>query len=579
MKADIDVLIACADARQRVAIDRALALVQTSAKVWAVGHGRNIASKLARGRIDCLILDSELPGPCATELVGQIREQGFDVPIILLIAALSDDADVIPRVAGVNECVEKTELAAGARRLAAAIRVGVAEGLASRAKKELARRAIYDQLTGLPNRVLLLDRLQQLIAIAGREGHFVALLMMDLDGFGDINKSLGHDVGDRLLQEVSARLRAVARDSDTVARVDGDAFACVVTTGTHQAGAVVVADKVRQAMARPFVIQGRELAIGLRIGIAVYPLHATDGATLLRRAAAATAAAKLAPSGVEVYAGDDNRDLRRLSLVSELRTATDRGQMAIHFQPKVAFSDGQLNGVEVLLRWLPSDREPIPPDQFIPLAEETGSILPLTRWVLRGVLAQYGEWRHAGHDVAFSVNLSPLTLQDRNFPDEVGAMLDRGEMPPHRLTFEITEGAIMSDISRATQTLERLASMGVHLSIDDFGTGYSSLANLQRLPVEEIKVDKSFVCNMTTRADDAVIVRSVVELGRNLGLHVVAEGVEDQATWAQLAGLDCPLAQGYFIGRPVDAPTMTAWLRRPPWSFVGADSVGAASSA
>lgn len=403
MKADIDVLIACADARQRVAIDRALALAQTSAKVWAIGHGRNIASKLARGRIDCLILDSELPGPCATKLVGQIREQGFDVPIILLIAALPDDAYVIARVAGVTECVEKTELATarGARRLAAAIRVGVAEGLASRAKKELARRAIYDQLTDLPNRVLLLDRLQQLIAIAGREGHFVALLMMDLDGFGDVNKSLGHDIGDRLLQEVSARLRAVARDSDTVARVDGDAFACVVTTGTHQAGAVVVADKVRQAMACPFVIQGRELAIGLRIGIAVYPLHATDGATLLRRAAATTAAAKLAPSGVEVYAGDDNRDLRRLSLVSELRTATDRGQMAIHFQPKVAFTDGQLNGVEVLLRWLPSDREPIPPDQFIPLAEETGSILPLTRWVLRGVLAQYGEWHRAGHTLRF----------------------------------------------------------------------------------------------------------------------------------------------------------------------------------
>ena len=209
---------------------------------------------------------------------------------------------------------------------------------------------------------------------------------------------------------MSARLRAVARDSDTVARVDGNSFACVVTTGTHQAGAMVVADKVRQAMARPFVIQGRELAIRLRIGIAVYPLHATDGATLLRRAVSATAAAKQAPTGVETFAGDDGHDLRRLALASELRTATERGQMAIHFQPKVAFADSRLGGVEALLRWFPEDREPIPPDQFIPLAEETGLILALTRWVLGGVLAQHGQWRRAGHDVACSVNLSPLTL-------------------------------------------------------------------------------------------------------------------------------------------------------------------------
>ena len=528
MKTDVDVVIASTDAHLRVAIDQALALVQTSAKVWAVGDGRKVVSRLTRGRIDCLVFDADLPGPDATLLVSQIREQGFDVPILLLISPSAENAGVMAP-AGVTECIDKTELATarGARRLASAIRVGVAEALASRAEKELARRAIYDQLTGLPNRFLLLDRLHQLIAIAGRDGHFVALLMMDLDGFGGINKSLGHDVGDRLLQEVSARLRAVARDSDTVARVDGNSFACLVTTGTHQAGAMVVADKVRQAMARPFVIQGRELAIRLRIGIAVYPLHATDGATLLRRAVSATAAAKQAPTGVETFAGDDGHDLRRLALASELRTATERGQMAIHFQPKVAFADSRLGGVEALLRWFPEDREPIPPDQFIPLAEETGLILALTRWVLGGVLAQHGQWRRAGHDVACSVNLSPLTLQDRRFPDEVSEMLDRGEMPPQRLTFEITEGAIMSDIPRATETLRRLAEMGVHISIDDFGTGYSSLANLQRMPVEEIKVDKSFVSHMATRADDAVIVRSVIELGRNLGLHVVAEGVED----------------------------------------------------
>ena len=473
MKTDVDVVIASTDAHLRVAIDQALALVQTSAKVWAVGDGRKVVSRLTCGRIDCLVLDADLPGPDATLLVSHIREQGFDVPILLLISPSAENAGVMAP-AGVTECIDKTELATarGARRLASAIRVGVAEALASRAEKELARRAIYDQLTGLPNRFLLLDRLHQLIAIAGRDGHFVALLMMDLDGFGGINKSLGHDVGDRLLQEVSARLRAVARDSDTVARVDGNSFACVVTTGTHQAGAMVVADKVRQAMARPFVIQGRELAIRLRIGIAVYPLHATDGATLLRRAVSATAAAKQAPTGVETFAGDDGHDLRRLS---------------------------------------------------------------------------------------------PLTLQDRRFPDEVSEMLDRGEMPPQRLTFEITEGAIMSDIPRATETLRRLAEMGVHISIDDFGTGYSSLANLQRMPVEEIKVDKSFVSHMATRADDAVIVRSVIELGRNLGLHVVAEGVEDQETWQRLAGLGCPLVQGYYIGRPVDATTMTAWLHRPPW--------------
>ena len=411
-------------------------------------------------------------------------------------------------------------------------------------------------MTGLAGRALFLDRIEQMIAIARREDRALALMSMDLNRFGSVNKALGHRIGDRLLQEVAARLRAVARESDALARMGGDEFAALLS-----AGAVITAERIVNAMARPFVIQGHRLALGISIGISLYPAHGEDAAAMMRHAEAAVLLAKRDKTGFAIFSGEDDRDgLDRIAVTGDLRAAIEQNEIAIHYQPKVNFKTGALCGAEALLRWHSSRHGMVPPDRFIPLAEETGLMIPLTRWVLDGVLAQQAKWCAEGLVVPVAVNLSPTTLHNTDFPDQVGDLLRKWGITADHLVFEITESAIMSDVARATETVNRLDRMGVRISIDDFGTGYTSLAYIRKLPVSEIKVDKSFVLNMQESNDDAVIVRSVVDLGHNLGLDVVAEGVEDRATWDMLTQLGCTTAQGYYICRPVDPAAMAAWV-------------------
>ena len=437
---------------------------------------------------------------------------------------------------------------------------------ASRALREQAEanehQAQHDSLTGLPNRTLFHDRVGQALSAARREHLPVAVMIMDLDRFKEVNDTLGHSSGDELLKQAGTRLRGALRESDTVARLGGDEFGVLLPRVVDSAAAVAVAQKLRQALEEPFTIHGLALQIEASIGIALYPEHGDDVHSLLQRADVAMYVAKEHPGGCEVYARErDDYSPDRLTLLTELRRAIDTGELFLHYQPRADLKTGAVTGAEALVRWSHPTRGLVSPDEFIPLAQTTGVIVPLTFFVLNEALRQARTWQLEGLDLCVGVNLSARNLLDVHLPDTVGDLLTRWEVPPSLLELEITESAILADPIRAMNILSRLHGMGLKLAIDDFGTGYSSLAYLKRLPVDELKIDKSFVQGMEDDENDAVIVRSTIDLGRNLGLRVVAEGVETAAAWNRLAALGCDVAQGYYVSRPVPAGELAAWLR------------------
>jgi diguanylate cyclase (GGDEF)-like protein len=432
----------------------------------------------------------------------------------------------------------------------------------SRATEALRHQAMHDALTDLPNRILLHQRLREAIVVAEAEGNSLALLLLDLDRFKEINDTFGHQYGDRLLQQVGPRLRTTLGAADTVARLGGDEFA-VLLPARNPEDAVQLAQQLLQVLRAPFILGEYRFEVGASIGIVASPAHGTDAENLLRCADVAMYVAKTSRSGLAVYTVDqDHHSPDRLALVGELREAIDAEQLVLHYQPKVDFN-GALAGVEALVRWQHPKRGIVPPDQFIELAEHTGLIKPLTRWVLDAALRQCRLWLDDGLRVPVAVNVSTQDLQDEEFPDSVAQLLAARGVPAALLRVEVTEGAIMSEPARAMDALDRLRHLGVGVSVDDFGTGYSSLAYLKRLPVDELKIDRSFVRNLATDESDAAIVRSTIGLGHELGLQVIAEGVEDATTWELLQRFGCDLVQGYFVSRPVVAADLGRWLSEP----------------
>jgi diguanylate cyclase (GGDEF)-like protein len=412
---------------------------------------------------------------------------------------------------------------------------------------------------------LLHDRLEQALVAARRERHPLALLLLDLDSFKEVNDTFGHAAGDRLLQQVAARLQDALPPSDTVARLGGDEFA-VLRPGEDVAGATLAMQKLLAALEAPVVVEGQALPSQASIGLALFPEHGDDAQTLLRHADVAMYSAKQVHRPYAIYTpARDPYSPSRLDLIAALRQAIALGALRLHYQPKLAVASGAVCGAEALVRWQHPQYGLILPDQFICLAEQTGLIAPLTRWVLEASLRQCRCWQRRGLPLVIAVNLSMWDVHDPEFPDSIARLLRATNVPPDALRVELTESTIMADADHTLDVLTHLAALGVRLSVDDFGTGYSSLSYLTRLPVDELKIDRSFVQHMAIQSHDAAIVASTIGLGRGLGLRVVAEGVEDRETWDLLAGLGCDVAQGYYVSRPLPALAFARWLRTAPW--------------
>ncbi len=421
--------------------------------------------------------------------------------------------------------------------------------------------ALHDSLTGLPNRALFQDRTQHALAAARRAGQQVAVMFVDLNRFKDVNDTLGHHYGDLLLAQVAERFIATLRAGDSVARLGGDEFA-VLLGATSRDQAIAAANRLTSALQKPFDVRDIMLDVEASIGIAMAGPD-TDVETVLRHADVAMYEAKSQHTSYAIYElTRDDHTLARLALLGDLRRGIARGELVLHYQPKVSATTGELHSVEALVRWLHPTRGLLAPDTFIPIAESTAVIHPLTENVLRQALRQARTWADRGWNIPVAVNISARSLHDLGFPAEVQAQLKEAGVAGSLLSLELTESSIMTDPRRALTVLQALQGMGISLSIDDFGTGYSSMAYLKRLPVRELKIDRSFVLGLTTEPSDVVLVQSAVDLGHNLGLHVVAEGVEDAATQDMLAAMGCDQMQGYYISRPVTAAAFGSWLER-----------------
>jgi diguanylate cyclase (GGDEF)-like protein len=462
-------------------------------------------------------------------------------------------------------------LVAGIARMALAFRD-------VRSLSEARHLAATDDLTSLPNRRLFMRRVEEAIAAGELTGDDLAVLMFDLDNFKQLNDTLGHHAGDALLRLIGPRLVGSLRDSDIVARLGGDEFAVLLHPAPGEAGVTLVAEKIIAALRQPFEVEGLALRVTGSLGIATYPADANDGAELMQRSDIAMYQAKASRSGYEFYAHERDTNTRaRLTIAAELATALDDGSIEVYFQPKAMVRTGTIVGVEALVRWRRSDGTIVPPCDFVSAAEHAGLARPLTRRVIDLALTQLAAWRAAGHDLTIAVNTTVADLLDTGFPGEIAAALAAHGLPAQALVLEVTENSVLADPKRIGTVLAHLAELGVDLSLDDFGTGYSTLSHLKSLPVQEIKIDRSFVARMTTDATDVAIVYALIQLADRLGMRVVAEGVENQETWDALNALDCEVIQGYLLSRPVPAAELDLSRAAPlPVPESGRESAGVA---
>jgi diguanylate cyclase (GGDEF)-like protein len=433
-----------------------------------------------------------------------------------------------------------------------------------RANDELQRLALHDPLTRLPNRVLLEDRIEQAIVHAGRSKVSCAVLFVDLDRFKVVNDSLGHFVGDELLRGVAARLQTLVRGEDTVSRLGGDEFVMLLREVENEGDALDVAHKTLAALREPFRVHQQELYVTPSIGISVYPAHGSTAQMLITRADAAMYNVKKGGrDNARVFASEMSTFFpERLMLENDLRRALERREFELHYQPKVELAEGRVVGMEALVRWRHPKRGLVAPDQFIPLAEDTGLILPIGAWVINEACRQNKAWQDAGlPPLRMAVNISGVQFRQKNLLEDIALALGNTGLAPECLEVEITESVVMQNASDTIVTLEKLSQMGVHVSIDDFGTGYSSLSYLKRFPLDKLKIDRSFIRDVSNDMEDAAIVRATVGLAHNLRLRVVAEGVETAEQLAFLRALGCDEYQGYYKSKPLPAAEFEHTLR------------------
>ncbi|PJK28769.1 putative bifunctional diguanylate cyclase/phosphodiesterase [Minwuia thermotolerans] len=535
-----------------------------------VTSAEEAAIALDVGDYDCILFDVGSDPAPAKELQASLLDSKKKVPLLVISDRLASNDMVDLLRSDIADCINSDELKIDrlVRAIWNATRASRTERALDMAESQRSFNALHDGLTGLPNRSLFFDRLDQAITFAERQREPVALLTLNINGFNRINGEMGHKIGDILLQQLADRMKTALRRSDTLARIGDDEFAGILPTGATNKGAEKAARKLINALEVPFEINDHSFTIGVRIGLAFYPQHATCASDLMIRAENAMRDGRRTNSRFAInIAGDGAHEASNRPLVEDLRRALNDGdrQLFVTFQPKIDLRKGRVDGVEALVRWRHPARGLVFPDAFIPLAEDAGLIDRLTLHVLNHSLAQQAAWRAEGIDLSIAVNVSAKTLQNPRLPLHAKNMIEAWSADPSRVIFEITESAIILDVERATATLQGLDRLGVGISIDDFGTGYTCLSYIRRLPVEEIKVDKSFVMGMSKSPDDWVIVSSLIELGHNLGLSVVAEGVEDARTLAALTELGCDVAQGYHMSRPLPADDLVGWLVNSPW--------------
>jgi diguanylate cyclase (GGDEF)-like protein len=557
------------DAMMRLLVQETLAGIDVD--VIEAADGESGIAAFERARPDIVLVDVMMPGLDGYGVCERLRAApaGARTPI-LMITGLDDDGSINKAYdAGATDFVTKPILwPILAHRVRYMLR-------SSDATERIRYLAHYDGLTDLPNRVLLKEHLRYALAQAVRHDRVLATLCIDLDHFKRINDTLGHASGDLLLKHVAHRLRDCVREGDrifreegqaafpNVARMEGDEFIVLLTELTHAPDAAKVASRILEALARPFALDGQEVFISASIGVALYPADGGDGDALLVNADAAMHDAKeRGRNGYRFYNQSMNATAHeRLALENHLRRALERNEFQLHYQPKVDASTGRIVGAEALLRWQHPELGLVPPGQFIPLAEETGLILPIGEWVLATACRQSREWLDAGHPaLPISVNMSAANFRAGNLPELVERALAANSLVPDHLELEVTESLLMHHVDEAIHLLRRLKAAGVRLSIDDFGTGYSSLSYLKRFPLDVLKIDRSFVIDVATNAGDRAITSAIIALAHSLGLGVVAEGVETRVQAELLQSLGCHVMQGYLYSKPVPAAQFEALL-------------------
>lgn len=433
---------------------------------------------------------------------------------------------------------------------------------ASTLETKVLHESLHDSLTNLPNRMLFVDRLTQALTIARSEHKKLAILTLDINDFKDVNDALGHYNGDRLLKQISVRLQNVIQRPYTFSSFGGDEFAILIPELKFDSDANDCAKKLQKALETPFSLDGITITVRAAIGIVLYPKDGSDHDTLLQRADMAMSVSKLQKMPYILYTDDlDTTGPHKLILMADLHQAIENDSLTLHFQPKIDLKQRKVTGVETLVRWNHPKYGLIPSDRFVPVAERTGLIQHLTHWVLNQALKQLSQWHKEGVHIGISINLSTLDITDVELPETIAGLIAAYDIDPHWITLELTESAFMHDQERSLETLNQLAQFGLKLSIDDFGTGYSSLSYLSQLPVNEIKIDKSFVMGMKHNKQDNVIVQMTIDLAKNLELIVVAEGIEDAETYDALTRLNCHMGQGYHMSKPIPADDFLTWLQ------------------
>lgn len=561
----IRILIVDDDDVDREVLQRLLRSVPQQIEVTEADSQEQAQLMLNERDFDCVLLDYHLSDAVGLDLLPRIREHSGRVcPVIVISTRGNEDLVVKAMREGVYDYVSKSQLCASelSRKLECALRWAEQEQALKLAHQRMQQLSFYDDLTGLANRALMFDRMDQMIVSADRSGEMFSLFMMDLNLFKEVNDTLGHEAGDEVLQEVAQRIRAVVRKSDTVARLGGDEFVVLLPVIQDADNAVRVAEKIGEAIRRPMRIHGETVCIGISIGISQYPMHAADGRSLLKAGDQAMYHAKRGARGVQMYSEKLRlSETQTVLLSNSLQEAAANGELVVYYQPQIELASRRVIGKEALVRWQHPERGLLGPGEFIPAAERSTAIVAITDATLEMSLDQERRWRERGFAVPVSVNLSPRMLDDDKLPCRIAHMLHDRRLPPQCLILELTETALVSSPVQAQKTLGRLSEMGVKISIDDFGSGFTSFRQLRELDIAEIKIDGLYVTDVQADGRDASIVHSIAELGRGFDIRILAERVEHQNTWELLRSLGCHSAQGFSIAKAMAANDFDHWAQ------------------